>query len=349
MKLPNQDYALNSNNKHAVIKRVKFHSMFTAVICFTAIAFLSLSSCSSDDDSTIEEEEELIDPIPPTVVLNSGETGVFNAVLGSPTLGSLNYEVKAVAEDGFETLTIFKVLNGVSTEYETIDTNHPNYVANSNEFVYELNYILNNQNEVGTGLSFKAVITDVNNSTATLDFAQTNLRKPMTKSTVQVHTTLPPNGDDAISYYLHLNGSSEVIAVPRTQAENINLDQDIFAIFSVNDGSGYYLGSPESILETVLTDGMQTKATTKFKEQTAGSPFDLGLDTAYNIYDVYDVEHAYSVFEHNAHQQKAEQVGAIGKRFFFETDDNRTGVLQINSFEINGQDAHLGIDLFITQ
>lgn len=333
-------------NQKINLKKLQFNHL--RALCFFTLLAVIFTSCSSDDDSTTTNSDPETEYTQPTVVLTNGEEGVFNAVLGSPTLGTLNHQINAVAEDGFDTLTIYKVFDGNTTEYETIDTNHPNYISNSNEFTYELNYILNSENEVETELYFQAVITDVNGNSASLNFAEVNVRRPMTKSQVTVETVNPPNGNINIPYYLHVNSTSHVSAVNHDTAVDVNLDQDIFAIFSVNE-SGFYLGSPNIIAEAVLTNGIQNKATTTFKEPVF-SPSESLITSTYNIFDVYEIEQAYTYTSFTeANEQKAEQIDIVGSLFYFKTDDGRTGVLQTKSFDFDGQNASLTLDIFITQ
>ncbi len=324
--------------------------MHYSTLCYLAYAITTLISCSKDDAPSTPNEEEInqeekINQIMPTLTLESGEDGVYLGVVGSPTQGALLHEVKAIAPDGFVSLEIFKILDGVSTSYILLDTNHPNYVAGSNTLTHQLNYILNNINEADRDLSFKAVVTDINNNTASLDFAQTDLRRPMLKKSVTIITVSPPSGDITIPYYLRITGPN-VSVVNHDIAVGVDADQDIAFAFSVNDGSGFYLGSL-NIVEPIISNGMQQKSTTKFKHHVNAQ--DLSIHSIYDIHDVHDVEHAFNVLSFNSHEQKAEQISTVGKVFYFRTDDNRTGVFQVVSFGLKGNYASLKLDMYVTE
>ena len=329
-----------TNQKHYLINKV-------AVFSFIILGLLTiLTSCSKDDAPTTPEEGiEVPNETMPTMTLVSGEDGIYLGVVGSPTQGSLQHQVKATAPDGFVSLEIFKILDDVATSYISFDANHPNYVAGSNTFTHTLNYIMNDVDEPGRGLRFKAVVTDANNNIATLDFAEVDLRLPMLKRTVTLETTFPPVGDITIPYYLNIKGVN-VNAVNHDVAVDVDNDEFIAFAFSANDALGYYLGSL-SVIEPAISNGMAEKSTTKFKHHINASAFPIF--TYRDIYDVHNIEHAFSVLSFNSQEQKAEQVSESGKVFYFKTDDNRTGMFQIKNFNIVGNDASIELDLFVTQ
>ena len=317
--------------------------------------FTILISCSKDDSITTPEDngndnngDNEIEYVLPIISLESGEEGTYQGVIGSPINGSLQHQVKAIAADGFVSLEIFKVLDGTSTSYQAIDSSHPDYILGSNEFIYQLNYILNNGEEAGKDLHFNAVVTDVNEHTFSFDFAATEIRLPMIKTTISLQTVVPPNGDITIPYYLLINGAN-VSAENHTTAVHSEFDQSIALVFSVNEGSGFYFASPTAVLETVLVNGMQEKATTEFKEHTNGSPFNNPLDTSFDIYDNYELDYRFSVLDYNSNEGKAEQVGIVGKRYYFQTDDEKTGVIQTTNFSMEGSNAFIEFDLFVNQ
>ncbi len=306
------------------------------------------SSCSKDDSAAIVPQGN--DPIEneatlPKVILLNGATDVFEGVVGAPTQSALQYTVEATAAAGFISLEIFKVVDGAPQPYEIVDSSSSQFVAGSDVQTYSLNYILN-EADAGHSLSFKAVVTDANNQKDNLIFAQAEVRNPMIQSTVQLSTKVTPVGDITIPYYLLID-ENNIMAVNHDIAVNVTTDQNIAAVFSVNEGSGFYIVSPSSVLETVIVNGMQEKATTKFKD--ANAQFINPLSNHYTIYDVFTMEGHYASLEFNAHEEKAEQVSTVGKRYYFSTDENRVGAFQVTNFELNGDDATITLDLFITQ
>ncbi len=317
--------------------------------------FTILISCSKDDSITTPEDngndnngDNEIEYVLPIISLESGEEGTYQGVIGGVTNGSLQHQVKAIAADGFVSLEIIKVLDGTSTSYQTIDSSHPDYVVGSNEFTYQLNYILNNEEEVGKDLHFKAVVLDVNEHTFSFNFATAEIRLPMIKTTISLQTVVPPNGDITIPYYLLIDGDN-VSAENHTTAVHSDFDQSIAFVLSVNDGSGFYFVSPAAVLETVIVNGMQEKATTKFKEHTTGSPFDYPLEQSLNMYDNYYVDYIFSVLDYNSNEEKAEQAGIVGKRYYFKTDDGKTGAIQTTNFTMEGSNAFIEFDLLVNR
>ncbi len=323
-------------------------------LSYLFVLFTILISCSKDDSITTPDDNGSnndgdggVEFVLPIITLESGEDGTYHGVIGSPTNGSLQHQIKAIAADGFVSLEIFKVLDGTSSAYEEIDTNHQDYISGSNLFFYQLNYILNND-EAGKDLHFNAVVTDANDHTFSFDFAVAEIRFPMIKTTISLQTVVPPNGDITIPYYLLIDGDN-VSAENHTTAVHVEFDQNIALVFSVNDGSGFYFASPTAVVETVIVNGMQEKANTKFKEHVNGSPFNNPLDTSFNIYDNYELDHRFSVLDYNSNEGKAEQAGIVGKRYYFLTDNGKTGVIQTTNLSMEGSNAFIEFDLFVNQ
>lgn len=315
------------------------------IFSFLLLFALTFISCSNDDSPSTPEEQIIPNENMPTMILVSGEEGIYKGVVGSPTQGSLQHTVKADAPDGFVSLEIFKILDNVATSYILLDANHPDYVAGSNSFTHTLNYIMNDVDEPGHGLRFKAVVTDSNNNSATLDFAEVDLRLPMLQKTITLKTKNPPVGDITIPYYLRIKGIN-VTSVNHDVAVGVDNDEFIAFAFSVNHGSGFYLGSL-SIVETVISNGIAEKSTTKFKHHINASA--LPIFSYRDIYDVHVIENAFSVLSYNSHEQKAEQISQVDKVYYFKTDDQRTGMIQVKSFNLVGNNATIVLDMFVTQ
>lgn len=309
---------------------------------------LIASSCSKEDSPSNTPQGN--DPIDnevslPNLILLNGSAEVYQGVIGSATQGSLQYTVEATAAGGFVSLEIFKVIDGTPQSYEIVAAGSDQFIPGSDVQSYALNYILSNE-DAGSNLHFRAVVTDANNLKDTLDFAAVDVRKPMLQKTLQLQTIVNPVGDITIPYYLLINDTN-IMAVNHDVAVNTTMDQNIAAVFSVNDGSGFYIVSPTSVLETVIVNGMQEKATTKFKD--SNTVFMNPISYHYDIYDVFEMEAHYASLEFNSHEEKAEQVSTIGKRFYFLTDNNRVGAFQVSDFELIGNDAIITLDLIITQ
>lgn len=327
------------------MKKLSPYLLALCVTAYMVLAFTSLTSCSSDDDATITPEEET-NFVLPNVVLHSGETDVHLGVVGGPTSSALVYEVKATASDGYDKMTIYKVVDGTEAEYQTVDTTHPNYVAGSNTFTYTLNYILN-EDDVDKDLLFRAVVTDINGNTDSLDFAAAQVALPMIQGQALLQTSITENGDVTLPCYIYIAEDGSITAVNHETAAAPSNNSNVLFAFTLSETYGYNLSSINSV-EDPFSNNFNLKTSTELKEQVSGSPFDISLPTTYNIYNVYDIEHIYSVLDFNTHNEKAENVNTIGKRFFFETDDNRTGVIQISDFEILGSRAYLEVDIYLT-
>lgn len=302
-------------------------------------------SCSSDDDSAIPVVEEPTVKTPPTIALESGEEGVFEGVIGAPQKGTMIYGLKANATDGFKSLEVFKIVDGNETSYELLDSSSPNYTAGNSQ-AYTLNYTFS-EADLGKSLSFKAVITDDNNAMASISFGEATVKRAMIKSSITLQTKFPITDFTVDTYGFLYVGNDSNSATNLANILSENYYSNAVAVFSVNDGSGFYLASPNSVVETDLVDlfADQPKPTTKFKEQALTSvEFD-----ALNIYDTYYIESVYANAEFNSSEEKVEQVGTEGKIFSFFTDDNRVALARVSVFEIAGSDVKLGLDIFITQ
>jgi len=337
MKSLNKKSELPTAHKHSI----GYYAMIIAVITYLALAFFSLSSCSSDDDNSETNEPVIIQP---TVTLVSGSTDLHQGVIGSPQNGSLQHSVKGIAPEGFTQLVISKVVDGTASEYETIDTNHVNYVAGSNTFTYNLNYVLS-ANDVDKDISFKAVITDTNNNTASLDFAEVEVKQSLQfVESLFLQTKLPIEPFNLnVDHFLYINGDS-VNNTTLGFAVNNQLNEKIVAVFSLNDAHGYYLSSPAAVVETDFVIEIQDKATTKFKEISTET-----IDfNALNIYNTYDIEALYNDADFNSHQQRAANIDE-GKLFTMQTDNDKIALFKITYFNVENGAATIALDMYITK
>lgn len=324
-------------DRHPILKKLGFYSISVAVIFYMIMAFTSLTSCSSDDSSSNPVD------ILPTLSLENGNEDIHYGIVGNAENGVLQHSVKAIASDGFSQLVIQKVVDGVASEYQTIDSNSPNYIPNSNSYTYNLNYVLSD-NDVNKELSFKAIVTDSNNNTATLDFAEAQTELPMTKITVTLQAIEVYDGSEIRPSYLYIDGTA-IEAVNLTQA--IGYGELTAMVFGSNENDGFYLASPEATIPVEMVDGISQKASTKFKAAN-DAPYELALDSEYDLYDAHNVKSKFDELSYNEHEQKAQHLDMPGFRFFFKTDDNRTGVLQVVSYDVLWGFSYLEIEILIT-
>lgn len=325
----------NNVIKNNVIKKTGIITLPIAVICYMILAFSVLASCSKDDSPTQQEEQVIL----PTVTLESGSTDTFRGVVGSPTAGSLQYSIKATAPNGFDTLIIEKVVNGNANEYETIDITHPNYVAGSNTFTYNLNYILS-ENDVNKTIEFKAMVLDVNNNADNITFAQAETKMPMLFSYLAMRTDNPPSAASNFPYYVYADYNE----LKKETINGINLstlDSNVLAVLSWNDGSGLYFSSPNITIETQLTDDLSHKSVTKFKEQNLSSEQFYG----YSIYDSYEMKELYDAASFNSHEEKADAID-IGKTYSFLTETGEVGLMYVKDLEVLGNVFYVDVDVF---
>ena len=319
------------------LKNKRFSIKYLAVLSFILLGLTTvLTSCSKDD--------EPIDPgvgpkvIMPTVTLESGSTSTYLGVIGSPTAGSLQYSIKASAPNGFNQLVIEKIVNGNASEYQTIDTTHPNYVAGSNTFTYSLNYILS-ENDVDKNIEFRAMILDVDNFADNITFAQAETKMPMLFSYLAMRTDNPPSAANNFPYYVYAD-NYELKKETINGINNSTLDKNVLAVLSWNDGSGLYFSSPTITLETQLTDVLSYKSVTKFKEQD----MDYEQFYDYTIYDAHEMKALYDAVPFNAHEEKADAVN-IGKTYSFLTEEGKAGLMYVKDLEIVGNVFYVDVDV----
>lgn len=319
------------------LKNRKYSVNYLAVLSFILLGLTTmLTSCSKDDDSIQNPTQQ---SNLPTLTLISGQTTTNFGVVGSPTTGSLQYSIKATAPDGFDTLVIEKVVNGSASEYETIDITHPNYVAGSNSFTYQLNYILS-ENDVDNNIEFKAMILDTNNNADNMIFATVETKMPMHFAYLPMRTDNPPSAANNFPYFVY----ADYYELKKETISGMNLstlDQNVLAVLSWNDGSGLYFSSPNITLESQLTDDLSHRSVTKFKEQTMSSEdfYD------FTIYDAFEVEALFDQATYNSHEEKAEGVN-IGKVYSFLTEDGNTGLMYVKDLEVIGNVFYVDVDVF---
>lgn len=325
--------------KHPLLKKLGFYSINIAVICYIIIAFTSLVSCSSDDSPAPEEVVE----VPPTLSLESGSEDTTYAIIGSPENGTLQHSIKALAPDGFKSLVINKVIDGTVSEYETIDKDHVDFVEGKTNYNYSLNYPLK-ENDLGHKISFKAVIIDANNNMATLDFADVRTEMKMVKATITLETRVPHDGSVIRPFYFYINENS-INAINRNGIKDSG--EAMVGVFSKTKDDGYYLASPNIVFPNEMVEGLNHKNTTKFKAAN-DTPYELALDSEFGVFDAHTIKNKFDELSYNTHEQKAQQVDTLGSRFFFKTDDGRTGVLQVVAYEILGEYSFLQIEILVT-
>ncbi|WP_353779461.1 hypothetical protein [Winogradskyella sp. 3972H.M.0a.05] len=345
MKISKETY--NSSTRNSVTKTLKMYLLYSTVICYIILAFASLTSCSNEDSPapTEQGEEQEQQFVIPTLELVNGTEDLFLGVIGAPGNGSLQHSVKATAPEGFVELVIYKVVNGVQSEYQTIDTTHPNYVDGSNTFTYDLSYIFTNI-DIDQEFYFIAEVRDIQNNTETLEFADAWVKQPMQfVETIFMETRLPLQPDNMqIAQFLEVNGN-QVGGVNLNKVINEQINEKVAAVISVNEVEGIFISSVNAAGNASLVDDIDDKSTTKFKELN-----NEVVDTSiYDIYDTFTIEALYENAAFGDNEQKALQIGQ-NSVFAMRTDDNRTALFKITYYEvINNSEVYLTMDMYITQ
>lgn len=330
-----------NTTKNVRLQKLSYYSLLTSVIFYIILAFMFLTSCSKDDSPTTEEETIEQQDVLPTINLDSGLEDVTKGVIGAPGFGSLQHKVKATAPEGFSQLIIFKVVDGVKSEYQTIDTSHPNYVNGSNSFTYELGYIFSDE-DVDKSLHFLAEIIDTKNNSESLKFAEASVKQPLNLiKTIFLETRIPLQPYNVgIAQFLKID-SEEVKGINLSTVVSDNVNQQVAAVFSLSEDLGLHLASPKMVIsqETVLK--IQNKAETKFKVIADDVDFD-----SFNIYNTFEIEDLITNATYSPNEQKTTQLSE-GKVFAIITDDERMALCKITYFEqINGE-VYLTMDLLI--
>lgn len=330
--------------KNIKLKKLSFYSLATTIILYMVLAFSFLTSCSKDD-APITPEEIIEKPdVLPTLSLTSGSKDTTNGVIGAPGFGSLQHKVTAKAPEGFEKLIIFKVVDNVKTEYQTIDTSHPNYVKGSNSFTYDLGYIFKDS-DVNKDLYFVAEIVDIKNNSKSLNFAKATVKKPMIKSSFVLQTTTNDSFSASKSYYLFIKDDA-IIPYIRSQASIEENDNYIAAILSFNNESGLYLASATDTDEVYLTDSLLEISRTKFKYDKYS---ETKLNEDFNIYDVFNIENNFETLEFKEEDERVQSLKE-GARFYFKTKYDRIAIIQVVRItNENMTTKQINFDILITQ
>lgn len=334
----------NFNNGNVKTKKQSYHPIPVFIISSLVLVYSLLVSCSKDDTTTVAEPEVIAEEVLPTLKLTSGSEDVFFGVVGAPGNGSLQHTVKATAPDGFVELKIYKVEDGVKSNYISFDTNGPDYDATTKSYTHNLSYIFTD-NDVDKELSFIAEVIDANNNIETLDFAAATVKNSMLKSSFVLQTTTNDSYSASKSYYLFIKDDA-IIPYIGSQATKEENDNYIAAILSYNEDSGLYLASATDIDEIYLTDNLLEISKTKFKSDEYS---ETKLKDDFNIYDTFTIE---DNFEELDFDDKDERVQSLkeGARFYFKTKDNRLAIIQVVRITSETKTIkQINFDIFVTQ
>jgi len=309
------------------------------------MAFMSLSSCSNDDSITEDPSDPEVILIDPSITLLSGSEDLTEGVIGAPGFGNMNHIIKAEAPEGFDKLVIYKVVNGVQSEYQTLDTTHPDYVSGSNSFIYELGYIFT-ENDANNNIHFIGEVWDTENQNTSLEFAKATVKKSMQyveQIFMETRIPLQPNNMQ-IAQFLSINGD-EVGGVNLNTVLNNDLHEAVEAIISFNEVQGVYISSTTAVDHSQSVDDIEYLSNTTFKEL---NPEVVAINQ-YNIYDTYTIE---SLYENAAYGSDEEKALGLEENsvFVLKTDDGKTALFEITYFEIiNSSEVYLTMDMYITQ
>ncbi len=309
---------------------------------FTLLLLSLMIACSDSEDPAPVNQPQPGDQVAaaPTITAPDGFDQVFQGIVGAPLNGALVRKVNAVTPGGFKELRIQKIVDGQVSEYQAVDAGGAD---SADGHVYTLNYILN-AGDVGKEVIFRATVTDQEDRDAWIDFATIDTHLPMIHSgTVVMKTDMPPDGNVQRNYFLYIN-QDKVQSIDMANMVTNDLDEDVAAVLSANDGYGIYLASPKALLETNLTVKIHNKRATKFKEVVMTEEERNNL----TIYDLFKVTDLYAAADWGSHQQRAAQVGK-NKTYTFKTDEGRMGIIVVKKMALANNEYSVTMEVFISQ
>lgn len=308
---------------------------------------LIMCSCNKDDDNQPIEEVEP-EQIMPSIILDDDFylDGVLEGVINAPFIGSLNVEVKAVTPDGFKSIEISKVVDGVESKYETIDSDSPSFTPNSNEYTYDLAYVFKEQ-DVGIDLSFKAVVTDVNDNQSTIYFGKTIVKPALGYyEGVVLEGNIPYDADNLDMKHFLLLATDIVKSKSQNEiSADPSLESQIALILTGNLETGGYLASPSGLLDDSIISDLEVLSTTKIKE--------LGTDTVnfsdFNIYSTYDIEDLYEDTSFGVNEQRTGTPLVINNVYIIRLDDGKIGLFKITETEFLNGALQIRVNLYLSK
>lgn len=328
------------------MKTFKLLSKFKFIALITALA---LTSCSKDESPVPKK-----DPIQPTLSA-SGQTDFFKGIVESQDQKTLKVGVKANAPDGFKSLTIYKIVNNVSSIYESIDNTHPNYIKGSNIFSYNLEYTVTEE-DIDKPFKFRAKVTDTDGKSAEADFASGSAKSPLNfLEKVTLETVLPVDPWNLkVNYYLILDNNGNLKGINQATMVSEGLSDKVIAIFSANETHGFNLVAPKNLseadAEVDFLDKITNPSSTRFITVT-NDDIDFSKLTKNSTYELEETFQKVA----NRDQKIANQIDK-DKTYIFRTDNNKTGILKIKIFEsvksdktLTGVDYLTTMNLFITK
>ena len=310
---------------------------------FLLLFVVVVASCGDDDDGatpatpvTPTEPDEPVaeQPDKPVLSVEDPQTD-FQGVFKSEENGSIEVSLTGTLDARFLKLEIFKSLDGEESLYEEIEESDATFKANG-DLVYEFNYDFEAE-DGNKGVSFSAILTDsLEQQSEKVVLAEGEVLLPMIMHEVQIASDFPVSGSSQIPYYLRLTKTMAEGQRVGTLVEEGD-HEEIAMIFSANDGSGYYLSSPNAIIESDLVVKVEPKTKTKFKSITVP---ELGFGV-YDEYDSFVIRKLFEDASFNSNPERAEKI-LEGNAFAFETDNEEIGLFYIDKVESVGGTPETG-------
>lgn len=303
--------------------------------------FLIFASCSDDDSITPDQPS---DPLAPSIELLEGDISTLKAVVGSPQTGTVNSKIKVHAPAGFKALAITRVSGNTETDYAYFNTDSPEYDG-SGSLTYSLNYNFAPE-DIDNEVYFKAVVKDINDESASIEFAKAIVKSPMVVSTLAMGNTTDGDVGPGTKAYVFYDQSTTKVMKYLTVTQQIAY-ANIEIVFSYNNDSGPYLSSTLAVLEQDMVDvfSESVKSRTKFKKV---ENFGVDAFNQLNKYDHFKIVELYENSVPTAHQQRTEWLEK-DQIFSYKLDDDRVGIFLVKKIEKNGSDLTLEVKTLTTK
>ena len=299
-----------------------------------------VASCGDDDDATpmtpLDPEDPAAEtPDRPVLTVENPQTG-FQGVFKSDETGEVKVNLKGTLDARFSKLEIFKSLDGEEALHEEIEESAANFDAEG-ALLYEFSYAFED-GDANKAVVFSAVLTDsLEQQSEKVVLVEAEVLLPMVYYEAIVATDFPASGKSQIPYYLRLNANiaeGQRIGTVVTQGSH----EEIAMVFSVNEGVGYYLSSPNAIVETDLVIKVNPKAETKFK--VVELP-EVGFN-GYDEDDPFVIRAMFEEAEFGSNEERAPVKVGDGTGIVFKTDSGETGLLHLQSLEPAGGTPETG-------
>ena len=331
------------------LKKSKSNIMKKFNYVFLLFFVCVVASCGDDDEGLAPVDPA--DPVPAKpdspVLLVENPQSEYQGVIDSDETGEVSVNLKGELDASFLKLEIFKSLDGEESLHEEIEKSEATFNTNG-DLVYEFEYAFEEE-DANKEVVFSALLTDsLEQQSEKVVLVEAEVLNSMVFHKATLATDFPASGGIKIPYFLRLTNEN-------TKAENISDavtegdHEEIAILFSANDGSGFYLSSPNAVIESSLVIKINPKTETKFKNVTMP-------EVGFNIFDEFDsfaVRAFYEEAEFGSNPERAEQVSEAGKAFAFKADNGQIGLLHVEKFEtneeLNPKQHELSVNIWLIQ